>query len=274
MKQLKKIILMIILLCLIVISLIYLIKGNSPRTITINNNKTNKYDDTSKNDSSDNGNYNIKNDIPNKNNINENITDVNNENNAQKEESKEEEKIENEITWNNENIIENNINEEIIKNTQWQTQGLSSEVILVEYENKKYNFKIWIPNTRAFQENTNWFNLKIKTPKNDNISENLGVTIQELQTEETMESFTKKTIEWLKNLYKNYKEIKREDVEINSIKGISITYEFIENWHNIKAKQTALLKGNKSYIFQYTAEKDTFDNYIDEINRIINSFTF
>jgi hypothetical protein len=33
------------------------------------------------------------------------------------------------------------------------------------------------------------------------------------------------------------------------------------------------LKDNKAYVFQYTATKDTFNQYINEINYIINSFT-
>lgn len=166
----------------------------------------------------------------------------------------------------------NNENWEIIQIEN--TTETPTEIKYIEYQNKKYNFKIQIPNTRTFQENINWFNIEIKTPKNDNINENLWIVVQELQTEETLESFTEKTIEWLKELYEDYNEITKENIEINSNEWITVTYEISENWYKIKAQQTAFLKDNKSYVFQYTATKDTFDNYINEINNIVNSFTF
>lgn len=161
-------------------------------------------------------------------------------------------------------------------NDNWEIDQIknTTEIKYIEYQNKKYNFKIQIPNTRTFQENINWFNIEIKTPKNDSINENLWIVVQELQTEETLESFTEKTIEWLKELYEDYNEITKENIEINSNEWITVTYEISENWYKIKAQQTAFLKDNKSYVFQYTATKETFDNYINEINNIVNSFTF
>lgn len=142
----------------------------------------------------------------------------------------------------------------------------------VEYENKKNSFKLKIPNNRTFQENNQWFDLILYTPKNDNINENLWIKVQELQTKETPESFIDKTVEWLQNLYETYNEIDKKNIEINWLEGISLIYEMMENWHNLKAQQTVFLKDNKTYVLQYTATKDTFNNYINEINNIINSF--
>lgn len=143
----------------------------------------------------------------------------------------------------------------------------------IEYENKKYNFKINIPINRTFQEDNKWFTLILSTTKNDNINENLWIKVQELQVEETPESYTQRTIEWLKDLYETYKETNKKNIEINWINGISLTYEMIESWYNLKAQQTVFLKDKKSYVLQYTATKKTFDNYINEINNIVNSFT-
>lgn len=157
------------------------------------------------------------------------------------------------------NILENN--------------EVNSKIFQVWYENKIYNFKITIPSNRTFQENNQWFNIILKAPKDDEINENIGIKIQELQTQETLKSFTDRTTKWLKNLYKNYNEIKKENIIINSIEGIELTYEISDNWHELKAKQTVLLNSNKAYIIQYTSTKKTFDNYINDVNSIINSFT-
>ena len=167
-----------------------------------------------------------------------------------------------------ENLYNEQNNNVQIEEIEW-----SKEINYIEYENKKYNFKIEIPNTWTFQEETNWFNIEIKTPKNDNINENLWIIVQELQTEETLESYTENTVIWLNDLYESYNEISKEDTEINSKKWIILTYELSENWYEIKSQQTVFLKDNKAYVFQYTATKDTFNQYINEINYIINSFT-
>ena len=169
-------------------------------------------------------------------------------------------------------VTENLYNEQN-NNVQIEKIEWTKEINYIEYENKKYNFKIKIPNTWTFQEETNWFNIEIKTPKNDNINENLWIIVQELQTEETLESYTENTVIWLNDLYESYNEISKEDTEINSTKWIILTYELSENWYEIKSQQTVFLKDNKAYVFQYTATKDTFNQYINEINYIINSFT-
>lgn len=143
----------------------------------------------------------------------------------------------------------------------------------IEYDNKKYGYRLKIPINRTFQEDNQWFDLILNSPKNDDINENLWIVVQELQIEESLESFTEKTIEWLKELYEDYNEIKKENIEINSNKWITLIYEITENWYKLKAQQTTFLINNKSYVFQYTATKDTFNNYINEITEIINSFT-
>ena len=177
---------------------------------------------------------------------------------------------ENNNNW--ENIKFNNVEIENEQNENVQAKN-TAEINYIEYQNKKYDFNIKIPNTRTFQENIDWFDIEIKTPKNDSINENLWIVVQELQTEETLESYTEKTIKWLKELYKNYNEITKEDIEIDFNKWTVLTYEISEDWYKIKAQQIVFLKNNKSYIFQYTATKDTFDKYINEINNIVNSFT-
>ncbi len=167
--------------------------------------------------------------------------------------------------------IENTQNESI-NNEQIEEIELWEETEYIEYENKKNNFKIQIPNNWTFQEEIDWFNIEIKTPKNDSINENLGIIVQELQTKQTLESYTESTIKWLTDLYESYNEIDKQNIEINSIKGLILTYELSENWYEIKAQQAVLLDDNKAYVFQYTATKDTFNQYINEINYILNSF--
>lgn len=141
----------------------------------------------------------------------------------------------------------------------------------VEYENKKHNFKIEIPSTRSFQEDNLWFDIKLNTPKNNDINENLWIKVQELKIKHDEESYIKTTINELKKLYADLIEEEIKDTYTNNWK--SIIYEFSDKWLNLKAQQTVFIINNKAYVFTYTATKDTFDNYINEINNIINSLT-
>ena len=135
-------------------------------------------------------------------------------------------------------------------NNQKEAQKIIQEIQntstkeFVEYENKKYNFKIQIPGNRTFQEDSLWFDIKLSTPKDDDINE---------------------------NFFSDFIEKENKDTKLNNWK--SIVYEFSDKWLNLKAQQTVFIQDNKAYVFTYTATKETFEKYIDTINKIINSFT-
>ena len=162
-------------------------------------------------------------------------------------------------------------------NNQKEAQKIIQEIQntstkeFVEYENKKYNFKIQIPGNRTFQEDSLWFDIKLSTPKDDDINENLWIIVQELQAEQDIESYIETTINELKNLFSDFIEKENKDTKLNNWK--SIVYEFSDKWLNLKAQQTVFIQDNKAYVFTYTATKETFEKYIDTINKIINSFT-
>lgn len=142
---------------------------------------------------------------------------------------------------------------------------------LIEYENKNFRFKLNIPDNWRFKDNENWFDLILFSPENDKINENLWIKIQTLQTKQDAESYLKKTINELKNLYTNLAQKEIRNTDSNNWK--SIIYEFFDEWLNLKAQQTVFILNNKAYTFTYTATKDTFNEYIDTVNQIINSFS-
>ena len=164
---------------------------------------------------------------------------------------------------------ETNNSEEVLQVTE-ETQSTSTKEF-VEYENKKYNFKIEIPGNRTFQEDNLWFNIKLNTPKDDDINENLWIIVQELQIKQDIDSYVETTIKELKTLFTDFIEKENKNTEFNNWK--TIIYEFSEKWLDLKAQQTVFIQDNKAYVFTYTATKKTFKKYIDTINNIINSFT-
>jgi serine/threonine-protein kinase len=175
------------------------------------------------------------------------------------------------IENNNTKLENNEINDlqEVLETTE-ELQNTTSKDF-VEYENKKYNFKIKIPGNRTFQEDNLWFDIKLNTPKDDDINENLWIIVQELQVEQDIDSYVETTVKELKTLFTDFVEKEIKNTESNDWK--SIIYEFSEEWLDLKAQQTVFIQDNKAYVFTYTATKDTFNEYIDTVNQIINSFT-
>lgn len=162
-----------------------------------------------------------------------------------------------------------NINNEIKEINAITT--ITKNIESVEYENKNYKFKLNIPFDWSFKENNKWFDLILFTPEDDEINENLWIKIQELQTDQSLDSYIWKTESELKNLYRDFSEKEIKNIEVNNWK--SIIYEFSDGWINIKAQQTVFIINDIAYVFTYTATKDTYEKYIEAINKTISSFS-
>lgn len=168
-------------------------------------------------------------------------------------------------------IITGDVQEEtLITNNHTDTPD-NNNTESIEYENKLFQFKLEIPSNWKFKENSNWFDLILNTPKNDEINENLWIKIQQPKVEQNLESYIGKTIEELQSIYTDFATIETKKTTFNN--WISIVYEFSDNWLDLKAQQTVFLINNNSYVFTYTATKETFDQYIETVNKIINSFS-
>jgi len=174
--------------------------------------------------------------------------------------------------WEEEIWIESNETTDNETNAEEDTTPISNEW-RYEYESKMYNFTISIPNQWNFVENEHGFSVIVYTPEDWDLRENLWITIQTPQIDTDLEEYYKDSMQKIDGISEWFKEIKTTDIEINGIKGKSTIYETVENDTNIQSQQTVLIKNNIVYVLQYTATKETFDKYINEINNIIKSFT-
>jgi hypothetical protein len=169
------------------------------------------------------------------------------------------EEINNEIT-----SQENEANEENTNITEKWTY---------EYESKLDKFSIQVPNDWSFEENKYGFSVIAYTPDDWEVRENLWVLIQTPQINTNLEEYYQESIKKIDEISEWFKEIKTSDIEINWLKGKNTIYETIQNNTNIKSQQTVFIKDNIVYVLQYTATKETFDKYINDVNNIIKSFT-
>lgn len=142
-----------------------------------------------------------------------------------------------------------------------------------EYESKLDKFSIQVPNDWSFEENKYGFSVIVYTPDDWDVRENLWVLIQTPQINTNLEEYYQESIKKIDEISEWFKEIKTSDIEINWLKGKNTIYETIQNNTNIKSQQTVFIKDNIVYVLQYTATKETFDKYINDVNNIIKSFT-
>jgi len=138
----------------------------------------------------------------------------------------------------------------------------------INYENKQYNFSLEIPEWWVLKENEKNFDTLLYTPQNDDIRENVGITVQTPQVQYTVNDYYENSIDWLWTI------IESKDIEVKWIKWKSTIYETTAWELKIKWQQAFLISDdNIVYNIQYTATDKTFDKYIKEVNSIINSFT-
>lgn len=142
-----------------------------------------------------------------------------------------------------------------------------------EYENKLYNFSIEIPGNWTFMENEFNFAVLVYTPEDWWVRENLGVSVQTPQIATDLETYYSESMKKIAEISEWFNEINSTDIEVNWLNGKSTVYETVQNDTNVKSQQTVFIdKNNYVYILQYTATKDTFNNYSKEIDYIIKSF--
>jgi len=158
------------------------------------------------------------------------------------------------------------INEEVDKEVKQKI-----ETIIYENKNENYSFKF--PKDRNFEENQYWFNTIVFTPEDDDIKENIWISIQKLQKFLSIQEYYEETLNELNNTLVWFKELKSENIEINWIKGKKIAYQHNISEKELKSEQTFLISNeNIVYSINYTATTETFDNFIEWVNIILQSF--
>ncbi len=141
------------------------------------------------------------------------------------------------------------------------------------YENKEHNFSFELPNERTFEENKYGFKTIVFSPKDDEIKENVWISVQQLQKFLSVQEYYEETINKLKKTIKTFTETKTEDIKIWNLKWKTIWYEYKEWDIIVKSKETFLMSAeNKVYIINYTATKDTFEKFLEWAETILNTF--
>lgn len=141
------------------------------------------------------------------------------------------------------------------------------------YKSKLENFSFDFPVEWTIKEDN--FNIKIFTPRNDEINENIIIVTQQLQKFLSVDEYYEETIQQFKDTLEWFQEIESKDIIKWKLKWKTIVYEHTikDKSLTLKSLQTFLMwPENRVYSINYTATKDSFDTYIKWVELIMNSF--
>jgi len=109
--------------------------------------------------------------------------------------------------------------------------------------------------------------------ENDSFRENIAIGIEDLTTNVQVQDYAIKNIEDIEKKL-GIKSEGEDTVEINGIVSYKVIFSpRTKNEISIKQMQIYMLKDNTAYILTFTSEEKNFDNYMNKVDEIINSFT-
>lgn len=143
---------------------------------------------------------------------------------------------------------------------------------LTAYDKPEYS--ISLPKDWAKTDNENASSAFLyKSSKNDYFTENITVIVQDLSTYDyTLDTYKELSVSQYEELGYTIEEC--EKVTINENECYSITSYSENDDKKIYCKQVFTLLNKKAYLFTFAAEKNDFNNLLDEVDAIFDTITF
>ncbi len=149
---------------------------------------------------------------------------------------------------------------------------LSSDFLV--YINADYQIKIsypkdWIPNENlpdiivAFSA----------TSASDNFQENINLVMNDVSAQSpTLEEFTKSAIENLQMAFQDIEIIESGSAKLSGNNAQKIVYTATSGELSLKVMQISAVKDGISYTWSYVAEENSYNDYISDVQKMIDSF--
>lgn len=111
--------------------------------------------------------------------------------------------------------------------------------------------------------------------ENDIFQENVNLIIQDLSAQPmTLDEFTKLSQDQLKQYLAKAPVTKLTHTTLVGQKADQLEYSAEYQGFKLKLRQYWFIKDNKAYVFTYTANEATFQQYLAPADQIIKSFKF
>lgn len=155
------------------------------------------------------------------------------------------------------------------KIAQAETQKTTPDNFLT-YENFDYGVKIEYPSDWDKKETEDLI-IAFVSPKtdSDNFQENLGLTMNDLAGQGlTLQKYNEKAIGQLKQTFPDIKIIESSSTVLSN----NPAYKVVFTASNLKLMQAWTIKNDIAYIWSYAATENTFSDYLNTIQKMLDSF--
>lgn len=154
-----------------------------------------------------------------------------------------------------------------------QQQSETSDYLI--YYNSEYGIKIKYPPNWTKMEQVFGAIVVFMSPKEnafDNFQENLNIVAESLSTPITLEEYTDVAISQLKQIITDINIVETESTTLAGNPAHKIVYTGRQGQYILKWMQIWTIKNNKAYVITYTAEENTYSNFLGIVQEMINSF--
>lgn len=151
-----------------------------------------------------------------------------------------------------------------------------SELPMLSYESKKWNFSLAFPNSRGFQENV-WSSLVVFSREWLSGSDKAQLSISQLaispdsESKLSLEEYYSQNKLSIRDVIDDFTEISQTKSKIDWNQSLEVIYKWEKNSQNFQIKQIFFQKSDMIFIITYLASENIFSNYLSEINQIIKS---
>ncbi|MGQ9844034.1 MAG: PsbP-related protein [Spirochaetota bacterium] len=145
------------------------------------------------------------------------------------------------------------------------------------YYNKEYKFSIVLPSNWELQQKEMGSVVVALSPEislQDSFRENVNITVEEVASNVTAQSYFQNTIKNMKGYSKDFKILDKEESTIANRKAIRFIYNFSIGGLQLKGIQYQILHNNYAYVITCMALPYTFGKYEGQFKKIAHSFRF
>lgn len=152
----------------------------------------------------------------------------------------------------------------------------SSITNFLTYDSYVYGIRIKYPLDWTKEEQVFGTVVSFSSPiesASDDFSENLNVLVQDLSAQPiTLEEYTRISEEQVEQYITNGKILDTIATTLDGNSAYKLVYTGKQGQYNIKWMQVYTIKDDKAYVITYTAEMDSYSNFLGTAQEMINSF--
>jgi len=146
------------------------------------------------------------------------------------------------------------------------------------YENPTHGIRIKYPKDWTMQEGFMGTVVVFLSPKadaSDVFQENLNVGVEDLSgVSITLDEYTELTIDQMGQFITDFTVIESGKTTLAGNPAYKIVYTGSQAQYSIKWMQIWAIKDDKAYLITYTAETDSFSDFLEIVEAMISSFEF